>query len=223
MGHNQKKESKLELSEPYLKKKTDPHLARKIWHFIGVIFILIVYHNTSRTLSLQLITFFGGLFILTDILRGYVSEINTLLTALFRPIMRDCEKNNLAGTTYLILGTFFIMYLFPKNIVSLTLLFLAVADPIAGWVGVIYGKDKIVGDKSLQGFIAAFGSCSMIAGFFFFTHNMMSERLLIVSILAGLIGALSELIPVFKLDDNLTFPLLNASGLWLLFYLFGGF
>lgn len=51
----------------------------------------------------------------------------------------------------------------------------------------------------------------------------MIDRILIVSILSGLIGAFAELIPIFKLDDNFTFPVVSSIGLWLLFYLFGGF
>jgi dolichol kinase len=42
-------------------------------------------------------------------------------------------------------------------------------------------------------------------------------------LLAGLVGAFAELIPIGKLDDNLTLPLMSAVGLSILFYFFGFF
>ncbi|MCB0365686.1 MAG: hypothetical protein H6624_18680 [Bdellovibrionaceae bacterium] len=211
------------MSHHQLKQRSDVHLARKIWHFTGVIFILVVYHNVSRAMALQLMTFSACLFIVLDILRGYFPVVNQVLMSVFHPIMREHERNALAGTTYLLSGTFIVMFLFPKTIVTLALLFLAMADPLAGYVGVLYGRDKIIGQKSLQGFVAAFVCCTLIAATYYLSHNMMTDRILIVSILSGLVGAFAELIPIFKLDDNFTFPIVSSTFLWGLFYLFGGF
>ena len=41
--------------------------------------------------------------------------------------------------------------------------------------------------------------------------DLMRERLFIVCLLSGLSGAVSELMPVGKLDDNLVFPVVSAS------------
>jgi dolichol kinase len=223
MSLKQNEGNSLEMGGHFLKQRSDIHLARKIWHFLGVLLILVIYHNVSRSMALQLITFFTCLFVVFDIMRSYFPDVNNFLVSIFYAFMREHERNSLAGTTYLLSGTFLIMFLFPKPIVTLALMFLAVADPLAGYVGVLYGKDKIMGEKSLQGFVTAFICCSVIAGFFFFVHKIMIDRILIVSILSGLIGAFAELIPIFKLDDNFTFPVVSSVGLWLLFYLFGGF
>ena len=51
----------------------------------------------------------------------------------------------------------------------------------------------------------------------------MTERLFLVSMVSGLIGAFSELIPIGKLDDNFSFPILTAILLYGTFILFGGF
>jgi len=50
----------------------------------------------------------------------------------------------------------------------------------------------------------------------------MVERLLMASLIAGLIGAVSELLPIGKLDDNFTFPVVSGTLLWMMFLLFGG-
>lgn len=223
MGDDFNQEQPLEMSHHQLKQRSDVHMARKLWHFLGVITILVVYHNVSRAMALQLMTFAACLFIVLDILRGYFPPVNQVLMSVFHPVMREHERHSLAGTTYLLSGTFIVMFLFPKSIVTLSLLFLAMADPLAGYVGVLYGRDKIIGQKSLQGFIAAFVCCAVIAATYYLSHNMMTDRILIVSILSGLVGAFAELIPVYKLDDNFTFPIISSTFLWLLFYLFGGF
>ncbi len=137
--------------------------------------------------------------------------------------MREHERHGFAGTTYLLLGVLIIIAFFPKPVCILSLLFLAVADPLASLVGILYGKDKICGPKSLQGSSAAFSACTVIAGIYFFTHHLMIDRLVIVSLLAGVIGAISELIPIFNIDDNLTFPIVSSGFLHALFWLFGGF
>lgn len=209
--------------EQPLKQRTDVHLARKIWHFSGVMLIAGIYSQVSRTLALQLISFFTFLCIVIDLVRHQWPPANRVMMAIFRPVMREHEKNRIAGISYLLLGSFIIILLFPKSIVLLSLLFLGVADPLASYVGIRYGQDKILGNKSLQGSLAAFFACTFIAAVYYFAQNIMTERLLMVSLLSGLIGAFSELIPIWRLDDNLTFPLVSSSLLWILFFVFGGF
>lgn len=209
--------------EQKLKHRSDIHFARKLWHFSGVMFIVVVYSQVSRSMALQLMTTFAFLAVLIDLVRHQWPGANRLVLSVFHPIMREHERHGLAGTSYLMLGVFLIMLLFPKSVVILALIFLGVADPLASYVGIRYGQDKIVGHKSLQGSMAAFIACTVLSGVYFYTQNLMLERLLIVSILAGLIGALAELLPVGKLDDNFTFPLVASSLLWVLFFVFGGF
>jgi dolichol kinase len=117
----------------------------------------------------------------------------------------------------------FVLAVFDRNIVTLTLLFLAFGDPIASFCGIRFGKDKILGHKTLQGTLGAFVACTTIAGIYYYFNNLMAERLLIVAPLSGLIGAVAELLPIGKLDDNLTFPIVGSTLLWILFQVYGGF
>lgn len=50
----------------------------------------------------------------------------------------------------------------------------------------------------------------------------MMDQLIIVCILAGIIGALAELLPVWHLDDNLTLPVVSSTLLYGLLYVYGG-
>jgi dolichol kinase len=204
------------------KNRSDLHIARKIWHVSGVFSMFTAWVFLPYWVSMTLLILGWLAFVPADFMRQKNSQINRAVSNLFRPIMRSNELNRLAGTTYLITGALVITLFFNKGVVALSFLFLAFADPIASYVGIKYGKDKIFGHKSVQGFIAAFAVCSTIC-FLFLFYNQVQEHLIVVSLLAGLIGALSELIPLAKLDDNFTMPVLSSVGLTLLFYFFNLF
>jgi dolichol kinase len=203
-------------------KRSDLHLARKAWHIGMVMGMYLVYHYTSELTSFLCLLTGALLFIPVDFLRQNNLILNQFLVRWFRPIIRDHELHKLAGTTYLITGVFVIFLFFSRNIVELTLLFLAIGDPFASWCGIRFGRDKIFHHKSLQGSLGAFAVCTLLAGVYFYFNGLMVERLLVTSILAGFVAALCEVVPIGRLDDNLTFPLLCSSCLWILFYLFGG-
>ena len=206
-----------------LKKRTEMHWTRKLWHIIGVCFIAAVYHYVPPFWSKSFFLFLWFVAVPVDFIRLKIPAFNEIMTHIFGPIMRDSEANNLAGTTYLITGVALISFIFPKEIVFLTMLYLAFADPLASIVGIKYGKDKIFGHKSLQGSMAAFTVCAMITFALLNYKGLMMNRIIIVSILGGLIGAVAEAVPIGKLDDNFSIPVVSAIGLWILFTIFGGF
>ena len=174
-------------------------------------------------MALQTLTVVSATVIFIDVYRLRSARFNKLVMILGKYIMRDSEKSSIAGSTFLLIGVLIIVAIFPPSVVMLSLLFLAVADPIASYFGIRYGKDRLVGRKTLQGSMAAFIACTLVAAGYFYAHNMMTERILIVSILAGLIGAAAEVCPVGDLDDNLVLPVVSSGLLWVVYHFFGGF
>ncbi len=212
------------LTQPVdLKKRSDIHYARKIWHMSGVFSMFLAYVYLPSAVSMTILAVAWLLFVPADFLRLKYPALNDWALHAFKPIMRQSEVKKLAGTTFLLSGVLIVDILFPRPIVALTLLFLAFADPIASYFGILYGKDKIFGHKSIQGFMAAFFVCAAVTLVYLIYHNYFMDRLIVVSLFAGLVGAFAELIPVGKLDDNLTLPLMSAVGLTILFYFFGFF
>ena len=207
----------------HFKTKADLHITRKIWHFLGVLLIVFLFNTLSRVNAVITITFFAALFICIDVYRLSHPKFNTIAISMMKPFMRANEQNSLAGTTYLLASSFLIILFFPPNIVNLSLLFLAIADPIASLTGFYLGKDKLINNKSLQGTLGAFICCFVISYVFYFKFNIMTERILLVSLISALIGASAELLPIGQLDDNFSFPLLSAVSLWVLFYFFGAY
>jgi dolichol kinase len=213
-----------------LKKRSDLHLARKMWHATGVLLIAYLHTVIPRNTGLLLLTAISFLTITTDLIRINSVKFNSMVMHIFQPIMRESEVNRLSGNTFLIIGVLFIELFFSKDIVLLTLFFLAFADPCASYFGIKYGKQKIVGNKSLQGFLAAIVICFILTFLFLLAKNgnidilrqkLTMGHIFLLSVAAAMVGALSELVPIAKLDDNLTLPILSATGLFLIFSVLG--
>lgn len=203
------------------RRKTDIHWARKTWHTSGVLLLWALFFSLPLSLFLLGIYLLAGVAVVLDVTRLRFKELNSFLLRWFRPLMRDHEENGLAGTSFLLVGVAVVASLFPRDVVALTLLFLALADPLASLVGIKYGKDKIFGSKSLQGTAAAFVVCSLIAFAYLNFQGILLERILLVSLVCGILGAGAELVPIGKIDDNFTLPVLSATGLWVLFNFLG--
>ena len=206
-----------------LKKRTEMHWARKLWHIVGVCLLALSYQYLPLTSSKAVIFLVWLVAVPADFIRLKVPSFNEILTHVFGPIMRESEVKSLAGTTYLISGVLLVTFIFPKEIVILTMFYLAFADPLASIIGIKFGKDKIFGHKSLQGSMAAFMVCAIATYAVLSYKGIMVNRILIVSVLGGLIGAIAEAVPIGKLDDNFSIPVVSAIGLWILFTIFGGF
>ena len=209
--------------EEPLKKRGDLHLARRFYHVLGLLVILVIFHNVDRVAALRMLALAIAIIVPLDFFRLRAEPLNRLLMGAFRPFLRDSEEKSLTGMTYLLCGVFLTIALFPREIATLSLFMLAFGDPSASLVGVRWGRDKLIGSKSLQGTLASFVVCTIVAAIFFFSREIMLPRLALASVLAGLIGAIAELFPFGKLDDNFSFPLLSASLLWVLFFVLGGF
>jgi diacylglycerol kinase (CTP) len=204
-----------------LKRKTDLHLARKIWHCLGILVMAVGYNFAGHEGAWFILIGAIAVVVPLDLLRHSRPGLNRALVKVFGPVMRNHEMNAVSGWTYLLLGALILILFDDLHIITLTLLFQAFGDPMASYFGIRFGKDKLIGNKSLQGTMAAFAVCTVIAAIYFYANNLMLERFLIVAPLAGLIGALAEVAPVGRLDDNLTFPVICALLLKVLFVVYG--
>lgn len=203
------------------KKRSDIHWARKIWHVGGVGLLTLIYAYVQVPWSQLALLGIWLFFVPGDILRTRFAALNEFVVFVFRPILRESEIQKASGLSYLLTGVLIVAWIFPRDVVLLTLLFLGLADPVASYFGIRFGKDKIFGHKSVQGSAAAFLVCAALMASFLFYQGYPTDRLVLLSLIGGLIGALAELIPVAKLDDNFTLPMISAVCLWLLFEIFG--
>jgi diacylglycerol kinase (CTP) len=208
--------TQIRVSSP-LRLRSDLHITRKLWHMATGLIGLTLYYKSGLATEVVATTLliFSGFSFLVEYLRLRNEKINQVLMIVMKPVMRESEKNSISGMPFYALGVSLSLFFFPERLAILSILFLIFADPIASFCGILYGRDKIFPNKSLQGTIAAFAVCYIVSLVFGLIHASPSMNLLVFSILAGIIGAVSELCSQF-VDDNLCIPVISGFGLFLI-------
>jgi len=200
-----------------LKVRSDLHIARRLFHCIGVGIIIALYRVMQRQDMVILFSTFTLVCLAVDFLRLRSRHLNEKLLSAFGTFIRRNEMMGLTGMSFLAVGVTLIAVIFPRDVATLALLMLAVGDPVSSIFGIMYGKDVLVGKKTLQGTVAGFIACTTVSFMYFSLTGLMQERSILAALVSGLIGAISELTPVFGLDDNFTFPIMSACLLWIQF------
>lgn len=201
-----------------LHKRSDLHILRKVWHIItGSVGLFLFLRSSGSTNFWALVIL--GIAILgfsIDMLRARFKPLNNLVLMVMGPLMRRSEREGMSGLPFYALGTALSLFFYQKDIAILSIMFLVFSDPLSSFFGVLYGKDKILPNKSLQGAVAGFFTCYLITLFYSMNTAALGTDLLIFSLVAGIIGSASELISAFNIDDNLTIPVVSGLGMTLL-------
>lgn len=198
-----------------------PHNLRRLYHLVlGIACVLAYAYFMDRKTCYWAIIYIGGPFIVLDILRQQSPLLKRLALKHFSPVMRRNELLGLSGNSYFILGLFAVVFFFPKSVALLSILYLAIGDPVAAWVGTNFGKIRLLGKKTLEGALANF-LVSVIATIVFahwYLHLKGSDAWML-SVLGGLASVIAELIPL-PVDDNFSVPVLAALQLSLIHFFF---
>jgi diacylglycerol kinase (CTP) len=212
--------------ETVMSSRRNIQWVRKIGHAsLGLFFLYLVrYSQLPHALVMGILTGFMVWGFSLETLRHFSPRVNGWVCAFFKPMMREREKTGINSGIFYMTSMLIVYWFFPPDIGMLTLLFIALGDPIAGIVGVYWGKRKLSDHVSLAGTLACFGACAVLAFvgavWLFDTLTLSPLAAIGFALPAGLIGAVAEL-SFKKLDDNLVMPLLSAPLLWLLMRLFG--
>jgi len=178
-------------------------VVRKAWRILGLIFPL-VYYFTNKITTLFILLPILGIFIFIEILRHFIFRFNETLFIIFRYILKEKERKKILATTWFLLSVFLSIALFKKDIAITAILFLIFGDTASGIVGSSFGRTKI-GRCSLEGSLAFFITCLIIAIFINFTKVVLSWPVVVIGALAA---TLIELSP--WLDDNFTVALFSG-------------
>lgn len=150
--------------------------------------------------------------VIIDIGRTRDGWISKIFGKLFNGMLRSHELDGkLTGASYVLIGSFVSVVIFPKEIAILALLFTAIGDTAAALYGKKFGKFKIW-NKTLEGSIVGLIACFIIASFFPQIPNIIK--------FSGAFAAMFiELLPI-KIDDNLRIPLFSGIVMYSLSILF---
>jgi len=206
------------------RRRTDLHLARKVWHCCMGLFILAVYHlsGMSRATGVMILGSFLAAFLTLETIRLNVPSFNTVALRFWKPLMRENEINRMSGVPYYIAACVLAIGVFPEPVATLCILYLAFGDPVASLIGILYGDRSIrfANGRSLIGTLASVTVCFLITLFYFSGFPFGSETILAVSLLGGIAGGTAELLPL-EVDDNFTIPVVSGIVLWGVMIAFG--
>jgi len=194
--------------------RSDLHVMRKLWHMGTGVAGLITYFisGMSHLLIAQILMGLALVGFLVEFTRMRVKAVNKVVIFFMKPFMREHEKNSMSGFPFYALGVSLALFLFPEKIGVLAVIFLVFSDPISSYFGILYGKDKILPNKSLQGTVAGYLTCYSVTLVYTLFYVEPSVEVLVFAMFGGLIGAISELLSEL-VDDNLTIPVVSGLGL----------
>jgi diacylglycerol kinase (CTP) len=199
-----------------LRLRNDLHLARKAWHCSMGLFMAFVYLiGTPKVICVLLLL--GALaFVLTaEHARLRFPKVNEWAIKAMGPIMRKNEVNKVSGTPFYIGSVLLAVMIFPKSVAILSILFLAIGDPISSVFGITYGDlgPRFSNGKSLIGTAAGMGVCCLITFIYFAATGNSIGASALIALAGGIAGGGAEMIPL-EIDDNFSIPLVSGLALW---------
>lgn len=189
-----------------------PQPWRRLFHavngliVVGVILVL----DPSWVLSVALLAGIVVVLFLVDGARFAFPPLNRLFFRVLRPFASPREARGVASSTWYMLGILLAVAFFPREIAIPAILVLALADPLASYLGYRFGKRRF-GSGSVLGTAVFFAAAVAI---------LVPLSGMVPALITAVVVSLLEPIP-WRLDDNLVIPLAVGALLWTLLPLAG--
>ena len=189
-----------------LKMKTN-EITRKILHLSSSIYPLIYwFFFDKQQMTLIIGWLFCALFIF-DHQRTKNDKFNAIVKRFCGFMMRESEFKSISSATYFVLGCFLAICIASKKIAITAMFVLILSDTMASFVGMNFGKIKLIDKKTLEGSVAFFVSTciiSIVSSSFFDLPLQHFYLSIIFSTFAEMFNK------KIKIDDNLLIPVIYA-------------
>lgn len=222
-------------------KKIDWEIPRKVFHSsIGFFTIYLYMSHGNPTMVVRALWGAFCVILPTDFLRLRSPKFERLYERVLGFLMRDCERNQINGVVWYILGVNFALTCYPLDVATVAILILSWADTAASTVGRAWGRLTpplprrtpvlrlpLAPRKSLAGFLGASVTGALIAVGFWtclapvrpadITWRFDSSSasgwigLAVLAIYAGLVSGVAEALDLQSMDDNLTLPIISGG------------
>lgn len=181
-------------------------LGRKAIHLCALA-IPIGYYFIAPGLGRAILAVLTAGSFLIDGVRLNQPRIRSFFYIFFGRLVRDHERYNLLGATYLLMSSLICVHAFSKPVAVAALSYLILGDTVAALVGRAVGRVRIFG-KTLEGSLACLAVCVAIG-------MVIPELSWPQRLVGATMATLIELVPV-PLDDNLRIPLASGFAMTLL-------
>ena len=171
----------------------------------GALAFPILYLFIGKTPLLILIGSVLAFFMLVDVSRLLWKRFNVAVFRRLAFFYRPNEERAFTSATLFLAGAFLAVFLFPKPIATMALVFVTFGDLVAKYAGLEHGRTHVM-DKTLEGSLMCFLACAG-AGFVWSQFVPMPPAQYLLGALAA---TLAELLP-FSLNDNFTVPLVSST------------
>lgn len=186
---------------------------RKAIHLVGLAIPAGYLVIPDQALAKAILICIMVLAVSVDIWRLSEPRLRRFLHGLGGAVMRPHEKNDLLGSTCLVIASTMTVLIFPKGVAVAALCLLVGGDTAAALVGRRFGRLRMPGGKTLEGtlaFIAAGLVLNLGVGMVLLRLAPASPGL---SPLAALVGAVTggvvEAAPL-PVDDNFAIPIVSG-------------
>ena len=182
---------------------------RKIIHISAS--VIPISYSMIPSLNGDFLAFFLFVLIVIGIILEYgrrrYKQVKIFFSRFFNFMMRNEElTGKLTGAIWLLLGCFFSIILFPKEISVISMLLLTIGDAFAAIIGIAFPYGKYKG-KTISGSLGGFILASLLI--FYFIGNINA----IVLIVGSIFAMLTELLPN-PIHHNLTIPIISGIAMF---------
>jgi dolichol kinase/sugar lactone lactonase YvrE len=180
---------------------------RKAVHLAAIVIPLGILHLPLAWAKRILIVGAAALLV-ADLVKIHHPKLRSYFTAFFGHLLRRHERTEITGSTYMVVSSLVVVYLFEREVAAAALIYLIVGDTLAAMVGKAWGRTPLF-RKSLEGFlamlVASFGAAWLLV-------PGLSPGVLAAGAMAA---AIVEVLPI-PVDDNFRIPLVAGLVLhWL--------
>jgi dolichol kinase len=219
-----KKAKKKKTKKPITATRSDLHLSRRFFHCGMGLFTAAVYGflMDSQLQAVKLMGACAAIMYLLDQIRRSYPEFSDRIAPFNRWLLRAEEQLHESASIPYAMGMLLTIIIFPKPLAMMAILILGISDPLAGVVGIRFGKRKIMGGKkSLEGSAAyLFSSIVISAWVLSILTTAAAFPIIVCALFIGVTGSIFEMLPI-RIDDNLTIPLFTATSAWVITSILG--
>jgi dolichol kinase len=174
---------------------------------VAVIIAHNLYPHTGRLYLAGGLAVLAIVLLILDFLKARYKPFKSFMMRFFGKVLRKNElQGGMTASTIVVASAAFTILVFREEIAVVSLLYLSLGDSAAALVGKHFGRIRLVGQRTLEGSLAAFNTCLIVSLFTLWASPEFGWRFTPATLLVGsLVATLSELF-YLPLDDNFRIP-----------------